>query len=208
MGFPGCFRRPSPSDICPKLDYWEKGVEGKRKVLNLQENDNKRAVDNRMKLIMVFMLKIQLLSGNASVGISILVCLALVIAVAVFARGYMAVSSTKDTMKKGGLKGLYPNIIKYIMQNYPNAVVVTDTPVLMKIESEDLRNDVKRQFTLRLNPDSKDVKVTGRLISGNEKWAWIPPTEMVWNIETKYGPTYSESQVIKKMETDMVFKAE
>ena len=117
---------------------------------------------------------------------------------------------SKRTIENGGIKGIFPNIIKYLMQKYPNAKVTTDTLVYMTIESEDVANDVTTKFSLKLNPESTTLYITGKIIPGNTKWAWIAPKEFNWNIRKfdKQINQIAEKKLFENINNDMVFNPE
>lgn len=147
-----------------------------------------------------------LLSGNADLSTAILVCVGIMAAAFIIGYIYATAYDTKNTIDKGGIKGIYPNIIKFIMQNYPNARVTTDTKILMRIESIDTDLDVTMKFSLWLNTSNNNLKVTGTIIPGNTKWAWMPSEEFQWIVESKYGSSYSEMKVIERIKNEMVFE--
>ncbi|MDD7405062.1 MAG: hypothetical protein PUG32_04160, partial [Bacteroidales bacterium] len=45
--------------------------------------------------------------------------------------------STKEAKDKGGIKGIYPSVIKFIAQSYPNTRIVIDTTLYITMESND-----------------------------------------------------------------------
>ena len=94
------------------------------------------------------------------------------------------------------------------MQTYSHARVTLDTPVYMTVKSTDRFDDVTMKFSLMLNPVSRKMKVTGKIIPGNVKWAWIPPKEYIWQIDPDKGSCYSENMVIKTIKQDMIFHPE
>lgn len=120
-------------------------------------------------------------------------------------------AGSKKTVENGGIKGIYPNVIKYLMQRYPNAQVTACNLVYMVIESVDMTNDVTMKFSLKLNPESRTLYITGKIIPGNTKWAWIPPKEYNWKLQ-KLSDTQldqmRENKILEKINNDMVFDPE
>ena len=125
-------------------------------------------------------------------------------AIILFLFGY----EIKQTLKNGGIKFYHPNIIKFLMRTYPNTMVTLDSSLYMTIKSDDITNDVTMSFSLKLHPVTRKMWVTGKIIPGNDKWAWIPPKEYIWQIDPDKGSCYSENMVIKTIKQDMIFHPE
>ena len=119
---------------------------------------------------------------------------------------YSYVTSTKEALDKGGIKGIFPNVIKFIVQYYPNARVHTDTALYITIESNDFQKGVTRKFSLRLNPDVCKLTINGTLIPDNTKWAWIPKSEFQWVAGlSSCADVLTENAVISQIKSEMVF---
>ena len=117
--------------------------------------------------------------------------------------------STKEAKDKGGIKGIYPSVIKFIAQSYPNTRIVIDTTLYITMESNDTIKGVTRKFSLRLNPDTCRLTVSGTIIPDNSKWAWIPKTNHSWLIGLpSWEPEHYESTIIDEIKKDMVFNPE
>ena len=144
-----------------------------------------------------------LLSGNSDLLSAILVCVGLIVVTAIIGYLYSCALDAKDTLKEGGIKGIYPNVVKFIMLNYPNTRVVSNSSLFMRIVSIDKEKDVTMFFSLWLNVANKNLKIKGSINPGN-KWAWIPPKKFQWCSEAKYG-TLEECEIIEKIKNDMIF---
>lgn len=122
---------------------------------------------------------------------------------------YSYAIGTKETTDKGGIKGIYPSVIKFIVQYYPNTRVLIDTTLYIAMESTDSINGVTRKFSLRLNPDTCRLTVNGTIIPDNSRWAWIPKTNHSWLIGLQsWKPAHYESTIIEEIKKDMVFNPE
>lgn len=157
---------------------------------------------------MTHLLSFILLSSNLDLGAAVFMAVIVPLGAVVIFCVISIANNAKNTIQEGGIKALYPNIIKYIMTSYPNTQVTIDTPVYMRIESDDVDNDVVMQFSLRLNPDSKNMTVSGKIIPGTQKWAWIPSKDFEWKVECKYGYVHAESLVIEQIKEEMIFNPE
>jgi len=117
--------------------------------------------------------------------------------------------STKEAKDKGGIKGIYPSVIKFIVQTYPNTRIVTDTLLYISMESNDTIIGVTRKFSLRLNPDTCRLTVNGTIVPDNSKWAWIPKSNHSWLIGLpSWEPAHYESTIIEEIKKDMAFNPE
>lgn len=122
---------------------------------------------------------------------------------------YSYVISTKEAKDKGGIKGIYPSVIKFIAQYYPNTRMVIDTTLYITMESTDSIKGVTRKFSLRLNPDTCRLTVNGTIIPDNSIWAWIPKTNHNWLIGLpSWEPAHYESTIIEEIKKDMEFNPE
>ena len=114
----------------------------------------------------------------------------------------------KEAKKIGGIRRFCPNLIDFIMKNYPLAKVVDESSVDMTISAVDVYQFVKMFFYLEFNTKNMDVEIKGKIIPDNEKWPSVPPQEFSWLI-TKGGDEYADEwMVIKSIQKDMVFKPE
>ena len=112
-------------------------------------------------------------------------------------------SNIKETYKKGGIKGYYPDIIKFLMKHYPITTVTSDNPLYMIIESTDINTQVIMRFYLRLNPVSKDLRLTGKIFPNYEVQDRIPQDDFDWELDIKYGDSDSNYDVMIALKVDM-----
>ena len=147
-----------------------------------------------------------LLYSDGSVSGSLVAIFIMFVVIMVIVFIVQTAGDAKEAHKKGGIKGYYSDLIKFIMQNYPNTEVIKDNVFYMEILSDDMKNDVKMKFTLRLFVPAKNLKVTGEILPGTKKWAWIPNKSFQW--EESEGSDFQQKQLIKKIKEAMIFNPE